>query len=53
MTETRTVQLTLTTEELKLVRTALGFLVSTLGREEAEELAAVQAILDRIDAATG
>jgi len=51
MTETRTVQLTLTTEELQLVRTALGFLVSTLGREEAEELAAVQSIIDHIDAA--
>ena len=53
MTETRTVQLTLTVEELQLVRTALGFLVSTLGREEADELAAVQAILERIDAAAG
>jgi len=51
MTETRTVQLTLTVEELQLVHTALGFLASTLGREEADELAAVQAILDRIDTA--
>ena len=51
MTEPQTVQLSLTLEELKLVRTALRFLASTLGREEADELAAVRAILDRIDAA--
>ena len=52
MTDMQTVQLSFTAEELQLVRTALGFLLSTLGREEADELAAVQAILARIDDAT-
>jgi len=50
MNETQTVQLPLTVDELQLVRTALRLLLSTLGREEAEELAEVQAILARIDA---
>ena len=52
MNETPTVQLPLTPDELQLVRTALRLLLSTLGREEAEELKEVQAILARIDAAT-
>jgi hypothetical protein len=38
----------LTPNELALVRTALGLLRSTLGREEAEELAEVQALLARL-----
>jgi len=51
MTETQTVQLPLTADELLLVRTALRLLLSTLGRDEAEELKEVQVILARIDAA--
>jgi hypothetical protein len=38
----------LTPNELALVQTALGLLRSTLGREEAEELAEVQALLARL-----
>ena len=38
----------LTPNELALVRTALGLLRSTLGREEADELAEVQALLARL-----
>jgi hypothetical protein len=49
MTETPTTVLTFTTEELALVRTALRLLLSTLGREEADEIRQVQAILERID----
>jgi hypothetical protein len=41
----------LTPNELALVRTALGLLRSTLGREEAEELAEVQALLARLPGA--
>jgi hypothetical protein len=41
----------LTPSELALVRTALGLLRSTLGREEAEELAEVQALLARLPGA--
>jgi len=51
MTETQTVELSFTPDELQLTRTALRLLLSTLGRDEAEELAEVQAILARIDAA--
>jgi hypothetical protein len=36
--------------ELELVRAALRLLLSTLGREEADELADVQAILARVEA---
>jgi len=50
MNEMQTVQLSLTADELQLVRTALRLLLSTLGRDEAEELKEVQAILARIDA---
>jgi len=39
----------LTADELELVRTALRLLASTLGREEAEELESVQALLRRLD----
>ena len=35
--------------ELELVRTALRLLLSTLGREEAEELEEVQALLAKIE----
>jgi len=52
MTEAQTVQLLLTTDDLQLVRTALRLLLSTLGREEADELRQVQAILEQVDAAT-
>jgi len=43
-----TMVIELTSNELALVRTALGLLRSTLGREEAEELAEVQALLIRL-----
>ena len=43
------VTLEMTASELELVRTALRLLLSTLGREEAEELEAVQALLSKID----
>jgi hypothetical protein len=51
MTDAQTVQLSLSTDDLQLVRTALRVLLSTLGREEADELRQVPAILERIDAA--
>jgi hypothetical protein len=38
----------LTPNELPLVRTALELLRSTLGRDEADELAEVQALLTRL-----
>jgi hypothetical protein len=41
-------QLDLTSSELELIRTALEMLEDTLGREEAEELAEVQALLARL-----
>ena len=43
-----TFPLELTESELGLVRTALGLLEDTLGHEEAEELAEVQALLRRL-----
>ena len=42
--------LELSAEELELVRTALRLLEATLGREEAEELADVQALIRRLGA---
>ena len=45
---TTTVQLELTNDEVELMRTALKMLLSTLGREEAEELEEVQALLARL-----
>jgi hypothetical protein len=42
------VQLIITTDELELVRAALEYLRQTLGREEAEELDAVQRLLARL-----
>ncbi len=41
----------LTAHEMDLVRTALKLLLSTLGKEEADELEAVQEILTKLDAA--
>jgi hypothetical protein len=52
MAEDQPVQLSLTADELELVRTALKLLISTLGREEADELAEVQAVLRRIEQAS-
>lgn len=39
----------LSASELELVLTALRFLASTLGREEADELVNVQALLARLE----
>jgi hypothetical protein len=39
----------LTPEELALLRAALRMLRATLGREEADELAEVQALLRKLD----
>jgi hypothetical protein len=36
-------------DELAVMRTALKMLLSTLGREEADELALVQALLEKLD----
>jgi hypothetical protein len=41
----------LAAEEVVLVRSALRMLRNVLGRDEADELKAVQAILERLDAA--
>jgi hypothetical protein len=46
-----TIDLRLSSAELELVRTALRVLLSTLGREEAEELEEVRALLARVEAA--
>jgi hypothetical protein len=45
MDEEATLTLRVTRAELELVRTALKLLLSTLGREEAEELKEVQTLL--------
>ena len=42
------VTLELSRDELELVRTALKLLLSTLGRDEAEELEEVRALLGRL-----
>jgi hypothetical protein len=47
----RSTSLELTADELELVRNALRLLESTLGREEAEELHEVKALLARLPAA--
>jgi hypothetical protein len=47
-TGTGVVELTLTREELELVKTALHMLEDTYGREEADELSTVQALLERM-----
>jgi Arc/MetJ-type ribon-helix-helix transcriptional regulator len=50
---TRTVHLEMTPSEADLLRTALRLLEDTLGREEADELEEVQALLARLaDAAS-
>jgi len=49
--EERSISFELTSDEANLVRTALGLLVATLSREEADELAAVQALLARLNQA--
>jgi len=40
-------------DEIQLVHTALEFLLSTLGREEADELERVEQLLDRFAALGG
>lgn len=52
MEETRTIRLELTPSEVSLIRTALELLEDTLGREEADELEEVQAILARLPRGT-
>lgn len=47
----RTLTFELSSDEAELVRTALRLLESTLGREEADELEEVQALLSRLGAA--
>jgi hypothetical protein len=42
------VRLVMSTNEFELVKTALRLLLSTLGREEAEELEEVRALLVRL-----
>ena len=44
-----TIDLQLTPAELELMRAALGLLESTLGREEADELKAVQLLMAKLD----
>ncbi len=44
------VTLELNADELQLVRTALQLLRSTLGRQEADELAEIRALLMRLEA---
>lgn len=54
MPETRTapeVNLSLTPEEAGLVRTALRLLLSMLGRDEADEMAEVKALLRKLEPA--
>jgi len=46
-----TLRLDLTPDEVNLLQTALEMLEDTLGREEAEELEEVQALLRRLRAA--
>ncbi len=48
MNDDGTVRLDLSPSEFELVKTALGLLLSTLGREEAEELEEVRALLGRL-----
>jgi len=45
------VELELSPDEFELVRTALRLLLSTLGREEADELEEVRALLARLGSA--
>ena len=43
------IEIQLDEDELAVMRTALRMLRSTLGREEADELALVQALLNKLD----
>jgi hypothetical protein len=45
------VQLTLSADELALLRSAVKYLESTLGREEASELEEVQALAQKLELA--
>jgi hypothetical protein len=51
MEETGTTRLDLTASEVSLLRTALEMLEDTLGREEADEIEEVQALLRRLPTA--
>ncbi len=51
MPESSDVTLTVNRDELQLVRAALRLLEDTLGKEEADELRAVKALIAKIDAA--
>ena len=46
--EREEIEVRLTPDELELTRTALRLLLSTLGREEADEIDAVQALLAKL-----
>ena len=48
MNDDGTVRLDLSANEFQLVKEALRLLLSTLGREEAEELEEVRALLQRL-----
>ncbi len=48
MDDTPTIRLDVTPSEVALLRTALEMLEDTLGREEADELEEVQALLRRL-----
>lgn len=50
--DTERTTLELTRAELDILRTALRLLASTLGREEADELAEVQRLLARLEGAS-
>jgi len=51
MTDDAPIRLELSQDEFDIVRTALQLLLSTLGREEAEELEQVRALLGRLERA--
>ncbi len=52
MPESSNVVLTLNRDEVQLIRAALRLLEDTLGKEEADELRAVKALIAKIDAAS-
>ena len=47
--DTTGINLELTATELQIVRTALRLLLSSLSREEADELDVVRAVLDKVE----
>jgi hypothetical protein len=53
MTDAETVRLDLNRDDFELVKTSLDVLLSTLGREEAEELEQVRALLGRLEPIRG